>query len=117
MKYQSRKKLYYVSSQVTSVFLAMSLLTEKLKNLLVKFLQILKFILTILNHLSTSTFCRNAKPHGTVQFLTNLHAIEPNIIKKRYIPRLSRKEDVVLIRLRIGHTRLTHSSVKNNQYV
>ena len=38
-----------------------------------------------------------------------LHAIEPNISKKSYIPRLSRKEDVVLTRLRIGHTRLTHS--------
>ena len=38
-----------------------------------------------------------------------LIAIESNIIKKRYIPRLSRKKDVVLTRLRIGHTRLTHS--------
>ena len=38
-----------------------------------------------------------------------LHAIEPNIIKKSYIPRLSRKEDVVMTRLRMGHTRLTHS--------
>ena len=46
-------------------------------------------------------------PNGAV--FNKLHAIEPNISKKSYIPRLSRKEDVVLTRLRIGHTRLTHS--------
>lgn len=38
-----------------------------------------------------------------------LHNIKPNIYAKCMPPRLSRREDTVLTRLRIGHTRVTHS--------
>ena len=39
----------------------------------------------------------------------NLKEIEPIVNHHRLVPKLSRREEIVLARLRIGHTRLTHS--------
>ena len=38
-----------------------------------------------------------------------LKEIEPIVNHHRLVPKLSRREEIVLARLRIGHTRLTHS--------
>ena len=38
-----------------------------------------------------------------------LKEIEPIVNQHRLVPKLSRREEIVLARLRIGHTRLTHS--------
>ena len=38
-----------------------------------------------------------------------LKEIEPHVKRPRLIHKLSRREEIVLSRLRIGHTRLTHS--------
>ena len=38
-----------------------------------------------------------------------LKEIEPIVYHHRLVPKLSRREEIVLARLRIGHTRVTHS--------
>ena len=40
-----------------------------------------------------------------------LKEIEPIVYHHRLVPKLSRREEIVLARLRIGHTRVTHSSL------
>ena len=47
-----------------------------------------------------------------------MHAIMPRIDEKYYSGCTNRKDEVVIIRLRIGHTRLTHSfRMENRPYV
>ena len=38
-----------------------------------------------------------------------LRDVEPIVKRPRVIPKLSRREEILLARLRIGHTRITHS--------
>ena len=49
---------------------------------------------------------------GSTDFLS---MISPEVGKTIYNPNLTRKEQVVLTRLRIGHTRLTHSYLMKNE--
>ena len=49
---------------------------------------------------------------GSTDFLS---MISPDVGKTEYNPDLSRKEQVVLCRIRIGHTRLTHSYLMKNE--
>ena len=47
-----------------------------------------------------------------------LHSIQPTISKYKHANRKSRREEIILTRLRIGHTRLTHVYIikKDAQY-
>ena len=49
---------------------------------------------------------------GSTDFLS---MISPDVGKTEYNPNLTRKEQVVLCRIRIGHTRLTHSYLMKNE--
>ena len=44
-----------------------------------------------------------------------LKEIEPIVNHHRLVPKLSRREEIVLARLRIGHTRVTHSCLLNRE--
>ena len=44
-----------------------------------------------------------------------LKEIEPRVNNHRSSPKLSRREEIVLTRLRIGHTRITHSYLFNRE--
>ena len=44
-----------------------------------------------------------------------LKEIEPIVNNHRSSPKLSRREEIVLARLRIGHTRITHSYLFNHE--
>ena len=57
---------------------------------------------------------KNAKESLNLDFwnetpFNKLKEIEPIVNHHRLVPKLSRREEIVLARLRIGHTRLTHS--------
>ena len=62
----------------------------------------LRFHFLILNHLSINISWKNGKLHGITAF-------EITIGEYQSVVRNIRKEEVVLARLRLGHTRVTHS--------